>query len=129
MDATALRTKVQAVNRLRTAVLEEALAIGPTLTGSLFKRYRVCGKPGCRCIRGKKHGPYWCLSVFRAGTPHVFPVPPTKAIPTRTAARAYRRWRAHVRRLRALDATLQHLLERLRQAAQLDPAEVLRNRP
>src|SRR5271157_4161131 len=125
MDARALRTKVQAVNRLRTAVLEEALAIGPTLTGSLFKRYRVCGKPGCRCTRGQKHGPYWCLSVFRAGTPHVFPVPPTRTIPARTAARAARRWRAHVRHLRALDATLQRLLERLRQAAQLDPAEVL----
>ena len=128
MDPKALRTKVQAVNRLRTAVLEEALAIGPTLTGSLFKRYRVCGKPGCRCTRGKKHGPYWCLSVFRGGTPHVFPVAPPNAVSARTAARAYRRWRAHVRRLRALDAALQSLLERLRQAAQLDPAEVLRKR-
>lgn len=129
MNPVALRTKVQAVNRLRTAVLEEALAIGPTLTGSLFKRYRVCGKPGCRCTRGKKHGPYWCLSVFRTGAPHVFPVAPTNAVPARTAARAYRRWRAHVRRLRALDAALQSLLERLRQAAQLDPTEVLRKRP
>ncbi len=129
MRPKVLRTKVQAVNRLRTAVLEEALAIGPTLTGSLFKRYRACGKPGCRCMRGKKHGPYWCLSLFREGTPHVFPVAPTKAGRARTAARAYRRWRAHARRLRALDAALQGLLERLRQAAQLDPAEVIRKRP
>jgi len=129
MDLKALRTRAQAVNRLRTAVLEEALAIGPTLTGSLFKRYRVCGKPGCRCTRGKKHGPYWCLSLFRAGTPHVFPVASTKVVPANTAARAYRQWRAHIRRLRALDAALQDLLERLRQAAQIDPAEVIRKRP
>jgi len=129
MDPKALRTKVQAVNRLRAAVLEEALAIGPTLTGSLFKRYRVCGKPGCRCTRGKKHGPYWCLSVFRAGTPRVFPVTPTTAVRARRAARAYRRWRTRIRRLRALDAVLQGLLERLRLADQLDPAEVIRKRP
>jgi hypothetical protein len=129
MDSRTLRTKVQAVNGLRTAVLVEALAIGPTLTGSLFKRYRMCGKPGCRCTRGTKHGPYWCLSLFRAGTPRVFPVAPTKAVSARTAARAYRRWRTHVRRLRALDAALLGLLERLRQAAQLDPEEVIRKRP
>src|SRR5207245_11428603 len=109
--------------------LEEALAIGPTLTGSLFKRYRVCGKPGCRCTRGKKHGPYWCLSVFRAGTPHVFPVAPTKVVPASTAARAYRRWRAHVRHLHALDAALQSLLERLRTAGHLDSAAGIGQRP
>jgi len=129
MDARALRTKIQAVHRLRTAVLEEALAIGPILSGSLFKRYRVCGKPRCRCARGKKHGPYWCLSVFRAGTPRVFPLTSSAVVRARVAARAYRRWRTRVRRLRALDAALQGLLERLRLVDQLDPAEVIRKRP
>ena len=102
MGPKALRTKVQTVNRLRTAVLEEALAIGPTLTGSLFKRYRVCGKPGCRCMRGRNTAPIGCLPGSQCAR-IVFPVAPTKAGPASTAARAYRRWRAHARRLRALD--------------------------
>ena len=32
---------------------------GPVLRGSLHKEWKRCGKPGCRCARGKLHGPYW----------------------------------------------------------------------
>jgi len=29
------------------------------LPGSVQAQYVRCGKPGCRCNRGKRHGPYW----------------------------------------------------------------------
>jgi hypothetical protein len=33
------------------------------LRGSLTERFLTCGKPGCRCARGERHGPVWYLSV------------------------------------------------------------------
>ena len=29
------------------------------LPGSVHAQYVRCGKPGCRCARGERHGPYW----------------------------------------------------------------------
>lgn len=33
------------------------------LRASLITRYTSCGKPGCKCMRGEKHGPSYLLSV------------------------------------------------------------------
>ena len=33
--------------------------IPTALPGSLHAEYQRCGKPGCRCVRGQLHGPYW----------------------------------------------------------------------
>ena len=33
------------------------------LRGSLVERYVTCGNPGCKCARGKRHGPMWYLTV------------------------------------------------------------------
>lgn len=129
MDPTRLRAQVRAQARRRDAVLEELLAIRGTLAGSLFRRWRVCGKPGCRCTRGEPHGPYLCLSLFEAGKPRVFAVAPDKTALARAGARAYRRWLARRRQLRKLDATLHAVLQRLRHAEQLDSAEVTAKRP
>jgi len=37
--------------------------LGEILRGSLTERYLTCGKPGCKCARGERHGPVWYLSV------------------------------------------------------------------
>lgn len=37
---------------------------GQILKGSLIERFTVCSRPGCRCLKGKKHGPYLYVSVF-----------------------------------------------------------------
>lgn len=34
-----------------------------TLRGTLRERYMTCGKPGCKCAQGQRHGPIWYLSV------------------------------------------------------------------
>lgn len=36
------------------------------LRASLVARYTKCGKPGCKCMRGEKHGPSYCVSVTMA---------------------------------------------------------------
>jgi hypothetical protein len=42
----------------------ELAACGPIMRGSLIERFTVCSRAGCRCLKGKKHGPYLYLSVF-----------------------------------------------------------------
>ena len=39
----------------------------PLLRGSLVQMYRTCGKEGCHCQQGEKHGPYYVLSSRSAG--------------------------------------------------------------
>jgi len=61
----------QNLSRLSTLALRnrrEGLAkllppLQEVLRGSLMERYLTCGKPGCRCARGERHGPVWYLSV------------------------------------------------------------------
>ena len=35
---------------------------GTMVAGAVIQRYSVCGKPGCRCLEGQRHGPYPALS-------------------------------------------------------------------
>jgi len=54
------------IDRIKREIAE----LGPLRPGTLYRRYSVCGKPGCRCTRKKKpakHGPYHYLSyTFKA---------------------------------------------------------------
>ena len=37
----------------------------PTVVGYLIAEHVRCGKRGCRCQHGRKHGPYWYLRFRR----------------------------------------------------------------
>lgn len=58
---TATQTRIQ---QQRQELTRKLASCGPILRGSLIERFTVCGRPGCRCLKGKKHGPYLYLSVF-----------------------------------------------------------------
>jgi hypothetical protein len=51
-------------------IKRELASLGPLRPGTLYTRYSVCGKPGCKCSRKNKpvkHGPYHYLSyTFKA---------------------------------------------------------------
>ena len=52
LSARALRAR----RRRLAARLGDVEAV---LAGSLVEQTRRCGKPGCRCVRGELHGPFW----------------------------------------------------------------------
>jgi hypothetical protein len=52
--------------RRRQALVAQLAALGPVLRASLLERYTQCGKPGCKCMRGEKHGPAYYLTVSYA---------------------------------------------------------------
>jgi hypothetical protein len=55
------------LRRRRRALLRRLPRIEAILKGSLIERYKACGKPGCKCARGRGHGPKYYLSISRTG--------------------------------------------------------------
>jgi hypothetical protein len=58
-----------AMLRKRQRTLGKQLRILPPqlIRGSLITRYTRCGKPRCRCVTERGHGPKYYLSVSKAG--------------------------------------------------------------
>ena len=50
----------------RRTLTEQLSRLGPVLRASLIERFTQCGKAGCKCMRGKKHGPAYYLAVSYA---------------------------------------------------------------
>ena len=65
-STTTLRT------RQRTIGKQLRVLNAQVIRGSLITRYTRCGKPRCRCVTGRGHGPKYYLSVSRIGKrPHL----------------------------------------------------------
>ena len=79
LSTLALRKRRQGLARLLPPV-------GETLRGSLIERYLTCGHLGCRCARGKRHGPVWYLTVTLA------PGRTTGGVVAASQVAAVRRW-------------------------------------
>jgi hypothetical protein len=71
----------------------------PVLSGSLVKQYVVCGKPGCRCQRGHKHGPLHYLYWKEEGRSRSLYVPRAKVAELRRQIQNYRRLQKELTRL------------------------------
>jgi hypothetical protein len=63
----------------------------PLLAGSLVKQYVNCGKSGCRCQRGQKHGPLFYLYWKEQGRSRSLYVPRVKVVEMRRQIQNYRR--------------------------------------
>ncbi len=62
----------------------------PVLAGSLVKQYVICGKSGCRCQRGQKHGPLFYLYWKEQGRSRSLYVPREKIVEIRRQIQNYR---------------------------------------
>jgi hypothetical protein len=47
----------------REKTVERLVELACVLRGTLIERMTQCGKPGCKCMRGEKHGPAYYLTV------------------------------------------------------------------
>jgi hypothetical protein len=55
------------LRRRRTNLLRQLPPLDAIVRGSLIERYKRCGKPGCKCAKGRGHGPKYYLSISRPG--------------------------------------------------------------
>ena len=58
--------KAQRLAVRRQKLVEQLSGLGPVLRASLIQRFTQCGKAGCKCMQGDKHGPAYYLTVSYA---------------------------------------------------------------
>jgi hypothetical protein len=56
-----------ALRRKRRALARKLPCLENLLRGSLLEAYKRCGRPNCRCQRGRGHGPKHYLTVSHSG--------------------------------------------------------------
>jgi hypothetical protein len=103
-----VRGRLAEQRRLVRALLEQR----QQLQGSLFVRYGVCGKPGCACRQGARHGPYYVLSTRSGGRGRFSYLEARRVEEARALVARSRAFRAGLRRLRAVNRDLVALLRR-----------------
>jgi hypothetical protein len=64
-DLAGLSTR--ALRARRRALAARLGDVEAVLAGSLVEQTRRCGKPGCRCAGGERHGPYASFAPKTAG--------------------------------------------------------------
>jgi hypothetical protein len=112
----AIRQRVRTRLREQHALVEKLLRRRELLAGSLFMRWGVCGKKGCVCQTGQKHGPYYVLSTRSRGRGGFAYLDRVQAGQARALVKAHREYRADLRRLRKVNEQLVELLQRYQEA-------------
>jgi hypothetical protein len=108
--------------RVRTRLAEQRTLVSrllrqrAQLQGSLLVRHVECGKAGCACHSGRKHGPYFVLSNRSGGRGSFAYLDPAGAARARTLVRRYRDFRRGLQQLQRVNVALVGLLRRYQQA-------------
>ena len=61
------------------------------IQGSLFERYLPCGKEGCKCREGAKHGPFYYLTYLEAGKLKTQYIPKDKVKEVKKGIKVYKK--------------------------------------
>lgn len=116
MNPEAIRQRVRTRLHEQRELVEEMLQRREQLAGSLFVRFGVCGKEGCVCRTGRKHGPYYVLSTRSAGRGGFSYLDEQQMADARALVQAYREYRAGMRRLARVGEQIVVLLRRYQEA-------------
>ena len=111
-----IRQRVRTSLQEQRELVAELLRRRELLAGSLFVRFGVCGKPSCVCRTGQKHGPYYVLSTRSGGKGGFAYLEAERLAEARELVKAYRDFRAGMRRLRRVNDQLVALLRRYQEA-------------
>jgi len=70
MDSSEIRKKIKDLSAVRFKIEMEMireLSRKNMLKGSVVKKYKACGKGGCKCTKGELHGPFYYLTYKEEG--------------------------------------------------------------
>ncbi len=116
MDPEDIRQRVRARLQEQRVLVEDLLKLREQLSGSLFVRFGVCGKLGCVCRTGQKHGPYYVLSTRSGGQGGFSYLDESQLAEARALVKAFREFRTGMRRLRKVSQQIVVLLRRYQDA-------------
>ena len=110
MSPDAIRQRVREKLQEQRELVEELLHQREQLQGSLFARWAVCGKVGCACREGRKHGPYYVLSTRSGGKGGFSYLEGHQAPEVRELVKGHRDFKTGMRRLKRVGEQLVALL-------------------
>ena len=116
ISAEAIRVRVRSRLVEQRGLVSALLRQRAQLQGSLLIRHMECGKAGCACHTGRKHGPYFVLSNRSGGRGTFAYLDAARAARARTLVRRYREFRRGLQRLQRVNVELVGLLRRYQQA-------------
>jgi hypothetical protein len=116
MTPEAIRDRVRTRLAQQRVLVEDLLRRREQLAGSLFVRFGACGKAGCACQSGQKHGPYYVLSTRSGGRGGFAYLDEQQMAEARALVKASREYRAGMRRLRKVGEQIVVLLRRYQDA-------------
>jgi hypothetical protein len=108
-----IRDRLNEHESLVDALLQEREQI----RGSLFARFAVCGKAGCVCAQGERHGPYYVLSNRSGGEGAFVYLKQEQVGRIRELVNRNRRFKKGLKRLKGLSTKLQDLFARYETSA------------
>lgn len=108
--AEALRGRIQERLAEQRELVQSLLGLREQLQGSLFTRYGACGKEGCACRSGRRHGPYHVLSRRSGGSGSFAYLTPAQADEARGLVARARTFRKGLRRLQKINDEVLGLL-------------------
>jgi hypothetical protein len=92
------------IQQTRVALLRHISRLARrSLFGTLSETYRTCGRPGCRCHQGHKHGPHLYVSFRGAQGTSGYYVPQSLAEPMRQGVAAWQELQSALRELAELN--------------------------
>jgi hypothetical protein len=96
----------------RRKLAAQLTQVGPVLRATLIERFTQCGKPGCKCMRGDKHGPssYLVVSYAKGKTKQVY-VPKDLKPVAQAWVRNYHRMAAMLEEISTINLRLIRLKE------------------
>jgi hypothetical protein len=115
-DPEAIRARALARLAEQRQLAQSLLRDREQVQGSLFARYGACGKPGCACREGQRHGPYHVLTTRGTGGGGFAYLEGDRLSEARELVARYREFRTGLRRLRKLNAEIVTLLKRYQSA-------------
>jgi hypothetical protein len=109
-----IRQKIYQLRKTRGAYIEKLLHPRPMIIGSLYEVYKTCSKPNCCCKKGKKHGPFFALSISVEAKRSVKMVRKDDLMVVREKALAYQSFQQGLAKIRKTDKEIVILLEQIK---------------
>ena len=109
-----IRQKICQLRKRRGAYIEKLLHPKPMIIGSLYEVYKTCSKPNCCCKKGKKHGPFFALSISVEAKRRVKMVKKDDLVVVRDKALAYQSFQKGLAKIRKADKEIVTLLEQIK---------------
>ena len=109
-----IRQKIYQLRKRRGAYIEKLLHPRPMIIGSLYEVYKTCSKPNCCCKKGKKHGPFFALSISVEAKRSVKIVRKNDLAVVRQKALAYQSFQQGLAKIRKTDKQIVLLLEEIK---------------